>query len=160
MILLSSYKYICVTIVVAFFTTALFFFTTPIQKMTAVSQNQMQTIYFSVGIPGFKPPAPGAGIGVNIKDQEEINKLIRKLLTALFKIAFSLAAIFTTVVIAFYGVRLLALTAGGHVKGREEALTVLKNGLLSLVILIGSYIILNTVNPDLVSLKFLNFIIQ
>ena len=102
---------------------------------------------FSVGIPGFNYQ-PGIGSKV-------INANVSNLLNALFKLAFSFAAIIITIVIAFSGIKLLAVAAGGNVKGRTEALAMLKNSLLSLVIIIGSYIILHTINPDLVRLEHL-----
>ncbi len=76
---------------------------------------------------------------------------IADFISAFFKFFISAIAIIATVMIMWAG--LLWLTAAGSASQITQAKTKISNALIGLVIALGSYLILHTVNPTLVKLK-------
>ena len=66
---------------------------------------------------------------------------------------FSLAVVGLAVIASFVYAGILWLTAGDNESQVKRALERIKSTVIGLLLLLGSYIILNTINPDLVQLK-------
>lgn len=73
-------------------------------------------------------------------------------LQALFKVLLAVGAILAVIMLVIGGVQLALSEAAG---GRKEALSRVKNAVLGLLLLFGSVLLLQTINPDLLDFKFL-----
>jgi len=78
-------------------------------------------------------------------------KTIGEYIQAIYNYAIGIVGILAAVVLMFGGV--IWLTAGGSQEKVKEAKAWIGASLSGLILLLGSYMILNTINPDLVSFK-------
>ena len=90
---------------------------------------------------------PGYGQEVTFDDGTTGN--IAKYIVAIYKYGISVGAILATVVIMAAG--LIWLTSGGSQEKIGQAKNYISGSIIGLVILFGSYILLNTINPELVN---------
>jgi hypothetical protein len=67
------------------------------------------------------------------------------------KFSVSLAALLAVVMIVISG--FMYITAGGNTSTLEKAKDYMRDAILGLLLVLGSYLILNTINPDLVNMK-------
>lgn len=95
----------------------------------------------------YTPLEPIAGL-----TQGNTNVSVPELLNAVFKILFSLGALLAVFMLVLGGISYMASSIPGVKKmGLDRA----RAALFGLLILAGSYLILNTINPELVKLTFI-----
>ena len=109
-----------------------------------------------VSIPDSKFQRVECPQGMSEEDCEKLKytitgKTIGEYIQAIYNYAIGIVGILAAVVLMFGGV--IWLTAGGNQEKVKEAKAWIGASLSGLVLLLGSYMILNTINPDLVSFK-------
>ncbi|MDP3696605.1 MAG: pilin [Candidatus Taylorbacteria bacterium] len=80
------------------------------------------------------------------------NEAIGECISQIYTVSLSLVGIVAFVQIVWGGFMLL--TAAGNTSKTGQAMDKIKNAILGIVLLFSSYLILNTINPDLVNFKF------
>lgn len=128
-------------IIVTFFVVALTAVNTPI-LVHAVAQT---TYTPSTGIPGSEFDA-GKNVTIN-------GSSIAKFVAALYKFGWPLVGVMAVIVIITAG--FIRIVAGGDSSRVEMSGEMLWAGITGLGIVLGAWVLLNTINPDLVSLKSL-----
>ena len=71
--------------------------------------------------------------------------------SGLYAYALSIAGALAVIMIVYGGVKYVA--SGGSVSARSDAMDIIKNAIFGIVLLFGGYIILYTINPNLVNIK-------
>ncbi len=99
----------------------------------------------SAGRDGYCLLAPLGGVSV-IRDKD-----LNDYFGMMYKILIGLAGVLAVIMIFFGGVQYMTTDALG---GKEEGRTRIKNAVYGLIIALGSYAILNTVNPKLLNFTF------
>lgn len=69
-------------------------------------------------------------------------------LTGMFQLLIGISGILAVLMIVVCGIKMMG---GGSVSAKEEAKTCIRNAIFGLVIAIGSWVLLNTINPQLVA---------
>src|SRR3989338_307841 len=80
------------------------------------------------------------------------NEAIGECISQIYTVSLSLVGIVAFVHIVWGGFMLL--TAAGNTSKTGQAMDKIKKAILGIVLLFSSYLILNTINPDLVNFKF------
>ena len=80
------------------------------------------------------------------------NEAIGECISQIYTVSLSLVGIVAFVQIVWGGFMLL--TAAGNTSKTGQAMDKIKNAILGIILLFSSYLILNTINPDLVNFKF------
>ncbi|MDD5290510.1 MAG: pilin [Patescibacteria group bacterium] len=132
--------------------------------LTIPKKTQAADIRFNpqVEIPGLEEEVQKDGGGYYVGTETEVMKdgkkvktfssdLLGKYIQAIYNYAIGIVGILAAVVLMFGGV--IWLTAGGSPEKVNEAKAWIGASLSGLVLVLCSYMILNTINPDLVSFK-------
>ena len=105
--------------------------------LAAVAPNGYQPLTPILGIQGGTVDTNGAGLSDYLGN--------------LYKMGVAAAAGLAVIMVIWGGVEYITAVAGEGKSGGKERIT---SAILGLLLALGSYIILNTINPDLLSLKF------
>lgn len=89
-------------------------------------------------------PLPGIGTGGKVSN-------FGVYLSNLYKLSISLAAVLAILQISFAGFKYLTAESFGQ---KTDAKSKIQNSLIGLVLILTSYLILNTINPDLIKAGF------
>lgn len=121
---------------------------TPQGAVTFASQNYSRlvgTVYNSPSAPGPRTsyPTPGPSAPPTPVDVTAVGKLVAQV----YLWALAAAALLALLVIVFGGYKVM--TAGGNGKQASDGKEYLYSAIVGLVILLSSYLILSTINPDL-----------
>ncbi len=73
-----------------------------------------------------------------------------RLVSFFYRYALALVGVAAVAMIVYGGIR-YAISGGGA--GKKDALDIIKSAIFGLVLLLGSYVLLNTINPDIVNLS-------
>lgn len=109
----------------------------------AIRSKSILDFNFQIPLPGLPLKISGADVAAG--------KLIPTYLTALYNFLVRAAAIFAVLMISYAGIRWL--TAGGDSSRVQEAQKIIGDSLIGLVLALGSFSFLYTINPELVSTK-------
>jgi len=71
--------------------------------------------------------------------------------SGLYAYALSMAGVLAVIMIVYGGIKYVA--SGGNESAKSDALDIIKNAIFGIVLLFGGYIILYTINPNLVNIK-------
>ncbi|MES2060079.1 MAG: hypothetical protein V4438_03550 [Patescibacteria group bacterium] len=99
--------------------------------------------------PGYQPLTPVPGIQPGPVDTNKTD--LSTYLGSLYKFGVAAAAGLAVIMVIWGGIEYITAVAGEGKSGGKERIT---SAILGLLLALGSYIILNTINPDLLSLKF------
>ncbi len=97
----------------------------------------------------FKPQVDVPGFGTKTFGDTGSTQYIAQYVAAIYKYGISIGAILATVVLMAAG--LMWLTSGGSQEKIGQAKNYISGSIIGLVLLFGSYILLNTINPELVN---------
>ncbi len=97
----------------------------------------------------FEPQVPIPGFEARKFGETGSTQYIAEYIVAIYRYGISIGAILATVVLMAAG--LMWLTSGGSQEKIGQAKNMISGSIIGLVLLFGSYTILNTVNPELVS---------
>ncbi len=102
----------------------------------------------------FRPQVPIDGFGERRFGETGSTQYIAEYIVAIYRYGISIGAILATVVLMAAG--LIWLTSGGSQEKIGQAKNMISGSIIGLVLLFGSYTILNTVNPELVDFHIEN----
>jgi amino acid transporter len=106
-------------------------------------------IVFADQFPGYQPLTSIPGVENQSVDTSGAG--LSNYLNSLYKLGVAAAAGLAVIMVIWGGVEYITAVAGEGKSGGKERIT---SAILGLLLALGSYIILNTINPDLLSLKF------
>lgn len=129
----------------------IFFFTVFILQIFSIAILLTAPPTALAGDAKFTPQVPIPGINYDSLMSEKSTKPIGEYVKAIYKYLIGIVGIIAVVVMMFGGLRWI--TAAGSAEGISEAKAWIGASLTGLVLVLGSYMILKTVNPDLVNLK-------
>ena len=95
-------------------------------------------------------PLPGGG-QATIDDDTELNELVRYI----FNFTIMIAGLLAFFMLVFGGFRYL--TSAGNPAAQKDAKDILTSAILGLLLLLGSYLLLQVINPDILILKPISF---
>lgn len=109
-------------------------------------------LYFQTGVVGAEEIKEYQLLAPLTQEQAQNPKVeLGDYLSTLFKIFLAVAGILATVMIVFAGFQYMLTELPG---GKKDALGKFQNAILGLLLALSSYLILNTINPDLVNTSF------
>lgn len=103
--------------------------------------------------PVLSVPIPGVSFGdATLSDGEVTVPFLAQYIMGIYRFAIGAAAILASIMVVYGGFRYLLGSTLGDVKEGKE---VIQNAVIGLIVLLCSYVILQSINPDLVTLRAL-----